>query len=118
MAFGNAPPISLQSLSELIAQSEIDFRTLKANILAVLEQRSQASIADVLQRFPASQGLGSIVGLLALGSRHGYKIKPDEIKPSDIEHSETVSWLGGDNQQRRARIPKIFFLKERAHELA
>jgi hypothetical protein len=94
-------------VSELVAQSEIDFRTLKANVLAVLEQRSQASIAEVLEQFPAAQGLGSVVGLLALGSRHGFK----------ADHSETVGWVGGDDKRRSARIPKIFFLRERANEL-
>lgn len=107
MAEGDAPPIDLESVSELVAQSEIDFRTLKANVLAVLEQRSQASIADVLEQFPAAQGLGSVVGLLALGSRHGFK----------ADYSETVGWVGGDDELRSARIPKIFFLRERANEL-
>lgn len=107
MVDGDAPAIDLDSIGELVAQSEIDFRTLKANILAVLKQRSQASVAAILEAFPAAQGLGSIVGLLALGSRHGYR----------VDHSETVTWMGGDGQQRIARIPKIFFLREKADEL-
>lgn len=107
MATGEAPLISLEALSDLIAQSEINFRALKANVLALLEQQAQASISEILNRFPATQGLGSVVGLLALASKHGLK----------GEHSETVSWLGGDNQQRRARIPQMFFLREKAHEL-
>jgi hypothetical protein len=74
----------------------------------LLEQCEQASIGDVLERFPAAQGLGSVVGLLALGSRHG--VRGDSI--------ETVAWVGEDNQGRRARIPKIFFLRDRLHELA
>ena len=106
-AEGDAPPIDVEWVGELVAQSEIAFRTLKANVLAVLEQRSQASIADVLDQFPAAQGLGSVVGLLALGSRHGFK----------ADHSETVGWVGGDDERRSARIPKIFFLRERANEL-
>ncbi|MDR2626039.1 MAG: DUF3375 domain-containing protein [Zoogloeaceae bacterium] len=107
MTEGNAPLIDLESVSELVAQSEIDFRSLKANVLAVLEQRAQASIAEVLECFPAAQGLGSVVGLLALGSRHGFK----------TEHGEIVGWVGGDDQRRSARIPKIFFSRERADEL-
>ena len=107
MTNGNTLPVDLESVSEWVAQSEIDFRTLKANVRGVLEQRSQASIADVLEQFPAAQGLGSVVGLLALGSRHGFK----------TDHSETVGWVGGDEQCRSARIPKIFFSKEKANEL-
>lgn len=104
---GEPPPIDLESVSELVAQSEIDFRTLKEHVRSLLEQSDQASIGDVLERFPAAQGLGSIVGLLALGSRHG--IKGDNI--------ETVEWVGEDEQERCARIPKIYFLKDRLDEL-
>lgn len=108
MRDGDAAPIGLESVGELLAQSEIDFRSLKADVLAVLALQSQASIADVLRACPAAQGLGSVVGLLALGSRHGIV----------AGHSETVSWTGGDAQPRRATIPTIYFVKERADELA
>ena len=102
-----ASPITLESVANLVAQSEIDFRSLKANIRAVLDERSQASIAEVLISFPASQGLGSVVGYMALGSRHGVLAGAEE----------TVEWRGSDDQYRAARIPAIYFLRERAHEL-
>ncbi len=108
MTAGDVPPIDLASISELVFQSEIDFRTLKKNILTVLEQQTQASIAEILKQFPARQGLGSVVGLLALGSRHGCKVASSEI----------ITWIGEDTQQRSARIPQIFFLKDKMHELA
>jgi len=107
MREGEPPPIDLESVSELVAQSEIDFRTLKEHVCSMLEQREQASIGDVLEHFPAEQGLGSVVGLLALGSRHG--IRGDSI--------ETVAWVGEHDQGRRARIPKIYFLRECLDEL-
>lgn len=107
MREGEPPPIDLESVSELVAQSEIDFRTLKEHVCSLLEQRDQASIGDVLEHFPAEQGLGSVVGLLALGSRHG--INGDSV--------ETVAWVGEDDQGRRARIPKIYFLRDRLDEL-
>ena len=108
MQVGEAAPIDLASVGELVAQSEIDFRSLKSQVLKVLELRSQASVADVLRAHPAEQGLGSVLGLLALGSRHGLA----------GGHTETVDWIGGDGQARRASIPVIYFLKERADELA
>ncbi len=107
MREGEPPAIDLESVSEWVAQSEIDFRTLKKHVCSLLEQRDQASIGDVLAHFPASQGLGSVVGLLALGSRHG--IKGDSV--------ETVAWVGEDDQERRARIPKIYFLRDRLDAL-
>lgn len=108
MRAGDAAPIDLESISELVAQSEIDFRLLKEHVRNILVQRDQASIGDILELFPATQGLGSIIGLLALASRHG--VKGDAV--------ETVSWIGDDDQGRSARIPKIYFLKERIDEFA
>lgn len=107
MEDGDSAPIDLTSISGLVAQSEIDFRTLTANVRAVLEQQAQASIADVLAIFPAAQGLGSVVGLLALGSRHGIL----------GGQNESVAWHGEDGQQRGARIPVVYFLRERINEL-
>jgi len=107
MQAGDTPSIDLESIGELVAQSEIDFRSLKANVREALELVSQASIGEVLEQYPAVQGLGSIVGLIALGSRHGYK----------AGSGETVSWIGSDNRKRSARIPKLFFVRERLGEL-
>ena len=104
---GDTPSVDLESVGELVAQSEIDFRSLKADILDELKIRSQVSIGDVLEQHPASQGLGSVVGLIALGSRHGIK----------ADSRETVSWVGGDTVKRSAQIPKIFFIRERMDEL-
>lgn len=112
MREGEPPPIDLESVSELVAQSEIDFRTLKEQVCSLLEQRYQASIGDVLEHFPAEQGLGSVVGLLALGSRHGIR----GVESGD-DAVETVAWVGEDDQGRRARIPKIYFLRDRLDEL-
>ena len=113
---GEALSIDLESIGELVAQSEIDFRTLKGNVRAVLETRSQVSIGDVLEQYPAAQGLGSIVGLLALGSRHGFISNDSAGKAA----TETVRWSSDDNHtivNRSATIPKIFFLQEKIDEL-
>lgn len=110
-AMSPAPPatIDLEAVGELIAQSEIDFRTLKTNIQVTLEDLPMASIAQVLARFPATQGLGSVVGYVALGSRYG--VRTDR-------RSERVDWIGADECPRSARIPLIYFLRERADEFA
>jgi hypothetical protein len=106
---GSALDLSLESIGELVAQSEIDFRRLREHLHAVLEQRQQCSIGQVLTQFPAEQGLGSIVGYLTIGSRHGV-ISRDSF--------ETVEWCGNDGGRRAARIPLVHFLRERSHALA
>ena len=117
MRKGPPPTVDLDTVGELVAQSEIDFRTLKAHVRSVLEQRAQASIADVLEAFPAEQGLGSIVGLIALGSRHGVRGVEQHEGAAAIATIETVAWVGDDAQGRSARIPKIYFLRDRVDEL-
>jgi hypothetical protein len=98
--------IGMESVSRLVAQSEIDFGTLRINIRNVLSTREQASIGDVLKLYPAPQGLGTVVGYLALGTRHGVA----------AGGTERVSWRGSDHEDRAAKIPAFHFLRERLHE--
>ena len=94
--------ISLESVSELVAQSEIDFRRLQTHIDTLLETREQVSISEILGHFPAEQGLGSVVGYIAMGVRQGMK----------TELAEIVTWQGKDGVERRARIPRIYFVRQ------
>lgn len=107
MQEGLVSEIGLEIVSELVRQSEIDFRTLKQHIGTLLETQTQASIRQLLEKFPAEQGLGSVVGYVALGAKHG------EI----AQDTETVCWQGDDEVIRRARVPAIYFLRERYVEL-
>jgi hypothetical protein len=106
MREGDLPTIDMESIGSLVAQSEINFRHLKMNVYTVLGNRRQASIGDVLEEFPAEQGLGSVVGLMVLGRRHGFTSRA----------LETVAWVGGDRQERRAKIPAIYFVQEKRNE--
>lgn len=96
--------ISLEAVSELVAQSEIDFRRLRAQVEELLQARAQITVADLLAAFPATQGLGTVVGLLALGARDGVV----------GEGTEPVSWRGADGIERHARIPRVHFYRVRA----
>ena len=98
-----ASELSLALVAELLRQSEIDFRTLRSNIRAMLQQQAQITIAELLISYPAEQGLGSVVGYLALGAKHG------EL----TSEREQVRWQGADAQPRQALIPAIYFIKER-----
>jgi len=100
--------ITLDSVGELVAQSEIDFRTLKQRVYTLLAERVQCSVGTVLDHYPAEQGLGSVVGYVALGSRHGLLV---------ADRHESVSWRGEDGHERRAQIPLLYFLKEKRDEL-
>ncbi len=99
--------LDIETVSELVRQSEIDFRTLRQHVVTMLQRQSQASIGEVLVAFPAEQGLGSVVGYVALGAKYGEVTAEPEV----------VVWDSDDKVQRRARIPTIFFIRERLHEL-
>ncbi|MEZ5653138.1 MAG: DUF3375 domain-containing protein [Burkholderiaceae bacterium] len=108
MQEGDAPEVGLDAIGELVAHSEIDLRGLQGDIRAWLGRHAQGSIAELLAQYPARQGLGSVVGLLALGARHG--VRTDGV--------ETVSWVGDDARPRSARIPCIYFTRDCLHALA
>jgi hypothetical protein len=107
MADAEPADISLEAVNELVRQSEIDFRSLRNNIRGLLALRSQASIGDLLDSFPAAQGLGSVIGYIALGVRHG------EVT-TDVQ---LIHWVGEDGIMRHARVPAIYFLSERLDDL-
>lgn len=115
-----AQPLSLSSLGDAessgedlariaanIRLSEIDTRTLKANIAQTLEVQTQCSIADLLARIAPVQGLGTVVGYLSLGHKHGV------ISPKATEH---VGWTTAKGSPRSATIPLVTFTAERRHE--
>ncbi len=108
IARAQAVDISLESVGELLANSEIDFRRLREQLDSLLAQHAHVSIAQVLQAFPAEQGLGSVIGLLAMGAKDGIVTK----------QFDEVSWQGHDKVTRRARIPRIYFYHEKVHAQA
>lgn len=95
--------ISLEIVGELVAHSEIDFRCLHEHIRTLLAERNQFTVTDLLEAYPAEQGLGSIVGYLAIGARCGVL----------STERERVSWIGLDERTRHATIPRIHFIKGR-----
>lgn len=94
----------LELLRALARQTEIDFAELTANVNAVLAERNRCTIGEVLDRFPASQGVASVVGLLALAAQQGAGV----VGSSDGDH-ERVSWRGIDSVARSAAIPALQF---------
>lgn len=63
MADALPPDISLDVVSELVRQSEIDFRTLKQHIRSLLEEDSQVSIGQLVAAYPVEQGLGASLAM-------------------------------------------------------
>ena len=106
MPDAEASELGLDEIEELVRQSEIDFRTLRRHLREALESTSQITAGQMLERFPAEQGFGSVVGYIALGAKHG------EV----TQESEAVRWVGSDGMPRTARVPTIYFVRERTIE--
>ncbi|WP_193084573.1 DUF3375 domain-containing protein [Brevibacterium aurantiacum] len=89
--------------AELIAvarESEIDFSELSDNVNRAIDGVEQVSVAEVLDHFPASQGLASVVGLLSLASTYGHV---------DPESRDRLEWAGVDGIVRSATIRRHYF---------
>ncbi|AZU01925.1 MAG: DUF3375 domain-containing protein [Brevibacterium linens] len=89
--------------AELIAvarESEIDFAELTENINSSLTSTHEASVAEVLETHPATQGLASVVGLLSLASTYGHV---------DVGNREILTWTGVDGIARTAAIRRHYF---------
>ncbi|MFN3867135.1 MAG: DUF3375 family protein, partial [Demequina sp.] len=98
----------LEALRELARATEIDFDELNANVNEAVEWArnhrgadSRVSVGEVLASFPATQGVASIVGLLALASRYG--MVDDDADP------EILTWQGADGRSRQAHVTRHVF---------
>lgn len=89
--------------AELIAiarESEIDFAELTDNINHAIDGTDSVTVAEVLETYPATQGLASVVGLLSLASTYG---------TVDPEARERITWSGVDGVDRHAIIRRHRF---------
>ena len=94
-----AATMSLATIQALIGQSEIDLRSLRANIADALGSAPCISLQALLRRYPAPQGFGTVVGYITLGSKHGC------IGTALV----AIQWRGADGVAREAELPDITF---------
>lgn len=103
---GVVDEVDLEAIRALVRESEIDLHELRAAVDATVADVPVASIGDVLARFPATQGFGSVVGLVYLAVERlgaGTAVDPGE-------GTELVAW---DLQRRRgALVPRLLFVRE------
>jgi len=102
IAQAHASTLSLDVIQGLISQSEIDFKALRSNVRGALSDAETVSIRDLLIRFPAEQGFGTVVGYISLGLKHGTVSGGQQV----------ASWSGRDGVARSAEIPNIQFKRE------
>ena len=99
----DATTLSVEVLEDLVRSNDIDIVGLTDNVNEVRGRSGQASIADVLRRHPAQQGLASVIGLMFLATQHA---QPREGS------TELVAWTELDGSEYRAKVPAFYFLED------
>ncbi|MCA9979848.1 MAG: DUF3375 domain-containing protein, partial [Anaerolineales bacterium] len=93
--------ISTEQLETLYTQFFVDENLLREQIDALLEEQPQATLSDVLARYPLRKGLAELLGYFAIASR---------TQPQGIDAQTVVAVsLAAD---RFIRVPQITFDKE------
>ena len=98
--------VDMAALRALARETEIDFTELRENVNRTLEGKdgapASATVADVLELHPATQGVASVVGLLDLGVGHGIR----------EAGGESVTWSSMTGRSRRAQLDRFRFTED------
>ncbi|QCP04462.1 DUF3375 domain-containing protein [Brevibacterium sp. CS2] len=113
--------VDIEALREMARLTEIDIGELVENINETLEaarcgeldgrnreagegapRTDGVTIAEVLRRHPATQGVASVVGLLDLGVGHGIR----------EAGGESVTWSSMTGRSRRAQLDRFRFTED------
>jgi len=97
------PVVDLAALAERLAASEINYAWLKETIERCLKERETVTIGDVMTKFPARQGLASVVGYIHLAIQ--YAEAPKEGK------YEMLQWTNRFKETMRGRLPDYVFVR-------
>ncbi|MDQ6739236.1 MAG: DUF3375 domain-containing protein, partial [Actinomycetota bacterium] len=88
----------------LFDQFHVDAHRLETNIDAVLADAAQATLADITDAFPLSQGLAELVTYFQLATASAWAtITSDK--------SQTLSWTLPDGSLREATVDQIIFVR-------
>ncbi|MBS0342261.1 MAG: DUF3375 family protein, partial [Proteobacteria bacterium] len=93
---------SPEDLKRMVLRAEVDMRAIKSNVREYLELVGHASTADFLKAYPATQGLGSVLGYFQLSVKYG----------KDEKESELLQWIGMDGSERAAWAPRYTLTRE------
>lgn len=74
-----ADVVDIGELMALARASDIDMSELEANVNDAVDMQGAATIAEVLDLHPATQGVASVVGLLVLAQEHGAPVGGREL---------------------------------------
>ncbi|MDQ6754596.1 MAG: DUF3375 domain-containing protein, partial [Actinomycetota bacterium] len=88
----------------LFEQFHVDKDRLQGNIDAVLTDAEQATLADITDAYPLSQGLAELVTYFQLASESSWA-------SVDPEHPQHLSWTLPDGSIRESTVDQIIFVR-------
>lgn len=88
----------------LFSQFVIDKTVLERHIRKSLQERSQITLAELVERRPLEHGLAELVAYLQL-SNDRFQTAVDE------SISEAVAWRTGGGGMKQAQLPRIIFMR-------
>ncbi len=86
----------------LYSQFVVDKAALAQRIRQALQQRTQITLAELLQSNPLQKGLAELVAYLQLAAEQGAAV-------SDDTDQDIVTWHSLAGVPRRARLPRVIF---------
>lgn len=106
-AFEENGRLTLAELYEQVREVEIDYDELVGNVNAFFAERDASnskhpSIGEILDKYPATQGIASIAGLMVLASDQGIRTNESEI----------IRWQSKSGRHLQARVDTFLFVKE------
>ncbi len=91
--------VDIADIRALARESDIDMTELRRNVSEVVTEIGAATIGDILDRRPATQGLASVVGLLILAEEYA----------SELASAETVQWVSRGGIAQVGTVPHYLF---------
>lgn len=88
----------------LFSNVYVDKVRLTANIRQALQNRSQISLDELVQRHPLEQGLAELVTYFSIAAEDGDAIIDDTQR-------ETLRWTDQGNHSRQATLPLVIFCR-------
>jgi len=91
----------------LFEQVYVDPEPLRGGVRQALRSQPQVGLAELVARYPLTQGTAELVTYLALQDE-AFAVVYDE------QHREQITWSQADGRQRTATLPRVTFAKKGA----
>jgi len=97
-------------LAALFRQTTVDERLLREQIVHLLKQRPQVTLAEVATAYPPQQGLAEIVTYLRIAAHDGAAVD-ETIKDTVVVSSASSAHIEEGLRTKQVSIPRVIFIR-------